>query len=613
MNFRAGRWLLVAVLVSAAGLAETAWAQTDQKRVLVLYSTRRDAQIAVVGDRELPRLLEQGLPTGLDYYSEFIDRSRFSQTDYHAAFRDFLQSKYHAERFDLVIAMDDIPIEFIDTYRDALFADTPVVFFSSRALPRRLANSTGLIAELDLASTLALATELQPDTRQVFVVTGASDAGRSYERAARVQLRTFESRVAITYLAGLPTKELEARLASLPQNAIVYYLLVERDGDNQNFHPLEYLSRVTAVANAPVYCWVDSAMDRGVVGGSLKDQVAQTRAVAALALRVLNGEPADRIPITSPDLNVRQLDWRQLRRWGISEARVPVGTVIRFREPSAWDRYKVYILAAATVLLAQTVLIAGLLVLRARRRQAEERIRDLGVRLLNAQETERARVARELHDDVSQQMALLEMDLEQLGGAVEGKAEGLAGEALHRARGIARSVHELSHRLHPAKLRLIGLVSALNGLQRELSQSGVRIRFTHEDVPKTLSSNLTLHLFRIVQEALQNAIKYSRAQLVDVHLRGLSNRIELTVVDDGVGFDVDAAWGKGLGLISMDERVEALGGVFEIRSKPGAGTELKVTVPLPEPAATASLDGSHVAAPEPEGGNRPIPYRADSA
>jgi signal transduction histidine kinase len=309
---------------------------------------------------------------------------------------------------------------------------------------------------------------------------------------------------------------------------------------------------------------------------------------------VLRGELADSIPTSSPDLNVTQVDWRQLRRWGISEARVPAGTLIRFREPSAWDRYTFYILIALAVVLAQTALIAGLLVQRTRRRQAEgqvrgsqtelrtsyERIRDLGSRLLNAQETERSRIARELHDDISQQMALLEIDLELLGGAVQGDAEGLAGEVLNRAQSIAKSVHDLSHRLHPAKLRLIGLVAALHGLQRELSQSHIAITFTHDNVPSTLPPELTLCLFRIVQEALQNAIKYSGAHQVSVHLSCSSDGLALTIVDDGVGFDVTAAWGKGLGLISIDERLEAIGGTFEIRSKPGAGTRLEVTVPF---------------------------------
>jgi signal transduction histidine kinase len=586
------RWLSMALLVVTVGPAE-AQVAAGQKQVLVLYSTRRDAQIVALGERELPRILDDGLEVAIDYYSEYLDRTRFPDPRYQEAIRDFLRHKYKGQRFDVIIAMQDIALEFVAENRDDLFPGTPVVFYADSAATRRVANSTGVIVELNLSGTLALAAQLQPDIQRVFVVTGAEASDREYESLARAQFRPFEARFTITYLAGLATDELSARLAALPAQSIVYYLIVNRDGAGVNFHPLEYLDRLAAVASAPIYCWVDSAMDHGVVGGSLKNQHAQTEAVGRLALRVLRGERADSIPTSWRDLNVNQVDWRQLRRWGIDLGRVPPGTVVMFQEPSVWDRYKVYIVAAAAVLVAQTTLIAGLLVQRTRRRQAEERmrgsqaelrasyerIRALGSRLLSAQDSERARIARELHDDISQQLALLAIDLELLSGA-EGDTEELAGGALTRAHGIARSVHDLSHRLHPAKLRLIGLVAALQALPRELSRSGVAIAFSQENVPATLAPDLTLCLFRIVQEALQNALKHSRAHEVSVHLAGGPDGLSLTIVDDGVGFDVEAAWAKGLGLVSMGERLEAIGGKLQIRSRPGDGTRVEATVPL---------------------------------
>src|SRR5262249_17783223 len=155
-----------------------------------------------------------------------------------------------------------------------------------------------------------------------------------------------------------------------------------------------------AVANAPTYSWVDSTIGRGVIGGHLKVQETETAAIARLALRVLRGEPADCVPLWIVDLNVPQIDWRQLRRWGISEARVPAGTLVRFREPTTWDRYHNYILGASTIVGLQSALIGLLIVQGVRRRQAEaevrggqaqlrasyDRIRDLGGRLLMAQE-----------------------------------------------------------------------------------------------------------------------------------------------------------------------------------------------------------------------------------
>jgi signal transduction histidine kinase len=325
----------------------------------------------------------------------------------------------------------------------------------------------------------------------------------------------------------------------------------------------------------------------------LKDQVAEAGAVGRVALRVLRGEQAESIPTLAVDLNTPQVDWRQLQNWGIRESRVPPGVQIKFRTPSAWGRYKTYIVSALAVLLAQTMLIAGLLVERTRRRQAEAHIRDLGSRLLRAQETERSRIARELHDDLGQQVALLTIQLELLTSSRLPDRE-MLGTALQRSHAIGRSLHSLSHRVHPASLRLVGLVPALHALQHELLGFKMAIAVTHENVPAGLSPDVTLCLFRVAQEAVQNALKHSGADAVLVHLRGQNDSLALTVTDSGVGFDVDAVAGKGLGLVSMRERLDPMGGTIEIHSEPGRGTRLEIRVPLrlpsfelePEPIGT---------------------------
>jgi signal transduction histidine kinase len=563
------------------------------KQVLTLYTLRRDSEFAVLGENQLPRILDDGLEENVDYYSEFIDLDRFTDPAYKQSFSEFLRQKYQGVRFDVVIAMQDAALEFVEANRDILFRDTSEIFLANRSGVRRSARSTGLILERNFAGTLQLIGRLQPDVKNVFVVIGAGADAPDAE-TARQQLQAFERGLHITYLAGLPTKDLEQRLTRLPEHSAVYYLFVSEDGAGVKFHPLSYLDRVVAAANAPTYCWVDSAMGRGIVGGSLYSQRAAIDRVGRLALRVLRGERPDDIPLTVLDLNVDQVDWQQLRRWGIDEARVPVGAVVNFRDPTTWDRYKVYILGALVLLLTQTALITGLLIQGARRRQAERRlrgsraklrssyhrIRDLGARLLHAQEAERSRIARELHDDISQRMALLTMDLQLMRVPGHNETARLAADALTRAQGIAKSVHDLSHRLHPARLRLVGLVPVLDQLRIELLGSGIDIEFTHENVPAVIPSDVMLCVFRIIQESLQNAIKYSNAKAVSVHVTGSADALTLRVVDNGDGFDIDAAWGRGLGLISMVERVEAIGGTFEIRSSRGAGTTLTATVPL---------------------------------
>ena len=424
-------WL--ALVCAPLILVDSAFAQgSAQKRVIVFNALRKDAPVPLSLDRDLQRIIGDGLSGGLDYYSESIDVARFPDGDYQVALREFLARKYHGRRFDLVIAVSETCLTFVEKNREALFPDTPIVSLVSPGT-RRSANSTVVFVRLDLSRTIALATKLQPDATNIFVVSGASDNDRFYEDLVRTQSEAFTGTLAFTYLSGLPMPDLEQQLRTLPPQSFVYHLLVTHDGAGRNYPPLETLDRVAAAANVPLYSFVELWLDHGLVGGSLISLERPAQLVAEQALRVLRGESADSIPTTEIDPNVDQVDWRQLRRWNISEARVPAGTAIKFREPTTWERYKLYIIGAVSVLLVQTMLIAGLLVHRRQRRQAEEgvlkseaelrssyaRIRDLARRLITAQEAERTRIARELHDDVGQQLALLSIELEQLGDSVQ--------------------------------------------------------------------------------------------------------------------------------------------------------------------------------------------------
>jgi signal transduction histidine kinase len=594
------RWPSLLLIVAAIGCSDVARAADRQRQVLVLHSNRRDAVISIVTDRELPRLLDGG--SGVDYYSEYIDRPRFSDPGYQTAFHDFLQHKYQGQRFDLVVAMQDNAIEFVKANRNALFVDTPVVFFANHD-PGPMANATGIVVQIRFEDSVEFATTLQPDVERVFVVSGAGPAEKAYEAEARTQFERDQPRLTFTYLSGLPTKDLESQLKVLPPKSIVYVLLVYQDGAGQNFHQREYVERVTAAAAAPTYSWVDSTIGYGVVGGSVLSLEKELDAIAMLARRVLNGEAAGAIPRSAPDVTVRQVDWRQLRRWNISESRLPPGTLVRFKEPDVWERFKRYIVGAVIVLVGQSLLIGGLLIQRTRRRQAEERTRDLGGRLLLAQEDERARIARELHDDVSQQLALLTLELDLLRTAAPGDADNCANDAFDRAQIIASSIHGVLRRLHPTRLKMLGLVAAIEGLCRDLSQPNFTIDFAHNNVPPALSDEIGLCLFRVAQEAIQNAMKHSEAHHASVQLHGDARQLKLMIGDDGVGFEVDAAWGAGLGLVSMRERLELVDGVLHIHSEPGGGAWLTAIVPVR--AIEAGADRAAHVRPEELAGNQP--------
>ena len=590
---------LLAVALTACVLAPLASAQdaNRSKQVLVLNSARQNEQFYVVSEREMPRLLTEGLGDGVDFYTEYFDVGRFPHPDYETVYLDFLRRKYKERRLDLLLVMGDPAADFVSRNRDVLFSGTPVVFYTLSPPPNPIANSTGLLNKLQFGPSIALALALQPDLEHVYVVVGTTALDRSRESQARAEFRAFEGRVEFTYLSGLVTKDLEARLRTLPPHSAVYYVVVSKDGAGELVQQMPYLSRVAAAANAPTYSWADVAVDAGIVGGWRRDQVAQMKAIATIALRVLRGERADDIPLSSPDTDVDAVDWRQLRRWGLDESRLPAGTRVLFREPSIWDQYQRYIVGAVVVMLAQTALIAGLLVQRAKRQRSAserelrgsqaklrvsyDRIRDLSRRLLGEQEAERARIARELHDDINQQLAILSIELDGLrSDQLQVHSAKRLSRAMETTQGISTSVRELSHRLHPSKLRLIGLVAALDNLRRDLSPPHLPIAFCHRNVPAEIDQNIALCVFRVAQEALGNAVKHSDAGHIWVDLTGGPSSVALTITDDGKGFDVNGPPNAGLGLISMRERVESVGGVLEIHATPASGTRLRVTVPI---------------------------------
>lgn len=214
--------------------------------------------------------------------------------------------------------------------------------------------------------------------------------------------------------------------------------------------------------------------------------------------------------------------------------------------------------------------------------QAE--IRKLAGCLMKAQEEERRRIARELHDDVSQELAALSISLSNIKLRLP-RSDALwdqVAQIQERAKEIAGSIRKLSHQLHPAILEHAGLGGALRFLIAEFSNSQ-QVRFDLR-LPEHLvptSDETAICIFRIAQESLRNISKHSRASHVDIELSATDGFINLLITDDGCGFDIDTARKQsGLGLISMAERVRQLQGLFDVRTKPGGGTSLRVRVPI---------------------------------
>jgi signal transduction histidine kinase len=595
VRMRARVVLALAAALYACTRAVPAEAQAASPRtVLTIHSGAENFPANPILDAGIrDRLADSDVP--IDYFTEYLESDLFPGEEALLAFRDYLRRKYQGRTIDVVIAMTDTSLRFILNHRGELFPDAPVVFFGVAGPGETIRHVgggvTGIRIGVAYAETLKLALTLHPSTQRVFVVAVGSDE-RTLEYV-RAEFSVFSRQVSITYLTEATVPLLLSTVRTIPQGSVILYIWQSQTDRGRVMYSDAVARLVADAASVPVYGTSDLYIGTGVVGGVMRRTRETGTRLGDMALRVLAGTRPQDIPIETARV-MPVFDWRQVQRWGIDPSRLPPGSKIEYREPTAWERYQFYIVGVVTALVAQAALIAGLVIQRTRRRKAEqetrrsqaalhasyEKIHDLGSRLLNAQDDERSRIARDLHDDISQQLAVLTIDLTRWGRTAQ-TAETVAAEALKRAEDIGASVRELSHRLHPATLRVMGLVDAVNGLKKELLHPGVTITFTHEGVPPTLPPDLTLCLFRVVQEALQNASKHSQARNVSVDLTGTSDGIALTIVDDGVGFDVDAAWRRGLGLISVRERVEAIGGTFGLRSSPGAGTRLKVSVPVP--------------------------------
>ena len=364
------------VLLLGVGLAAPAAAQ---HRVLLLYDERTDLPGLAVLDAGLARNLAAGSPGAVEVYREAMDLSRFPSDRHRLLLKDYLRDKYADKRIDVVIPVLGPALDFALAHGPEVFPGAAMVFcgidrreLDARRLPPTV---TGVILKREFAPTLELALRLHPGTRHVVHVAGSSDFDRRLVDAARAEYREAGHETAVEYLLGLPLPDLLDTLAHLPPKTVVLFSTMFADRTGRPYVTHEVVAQVAAAANAPVYGFVDQYLGRGIVGGHLYSLDAHGEEAARIALRLLAGTPASAIPPVERPVSTDIFDWRQLRRWGIDERRLPADAVVRYRRVSPWERYRTTILTTAAVLLLQSALIAALLVERRVRRRAQTALR----------------------------------------------------------------------------------------------------------------------------------------------------------------------------------------------------------------------------------------------
>lgn len=584
------RWLAPTVgslvlVVSAAGASTS-----TPRRVLLLHAFGLDVApfSAVASGFRTALARELGAPVDLDEVT--LDAGRFDDARYRAALVELLEDRVAAHPVDLVVTNGAPATAFVGEYRERLFPGVPVVIAGGdpRLVPSRFLRSDTLwVAQrVDLPGMVEDILQLRPDTTKIAVVFGSSAHERFWEGEFRREFAPFAGRVEFTWLTGLPLDQVVSRCAALPPRSFVLFVFLIVDAEGLPYGQDTALTRLRQSANAPIFGYFASALGKGIVGGRLYQDTELGAQSGRAAAHLLRGEK----PAWAPTLVIGDptptYDSRELRRWGISEARLPPGSVVLFRQPTVWQRHWRWITAVVTFVLLQTGLIAVLLLNRAKRREAEGALREFGRGLIRSQEEGRSRLARELHDDVTQRLARLAIDV----GLVERDPGHLQVAAAMRpireelAR-LSEDVHTLAYRLHPSILEDLGLAATLRAEAERFScQHGVAAEVTLTGLPEVVPPEPALCLYRVTQEALRNVARHAGARTVHVSLRGRDGGLQLAVHDDGAGFapEITSASRKGLGLRSMRERVRLLRGTIDIESAPGRGTTVAAWVPLPK-------------------------------
>jgi len=698
------RTLLLFLGVLTHSLTCHAAGQPSPKNVLVLFSgINSDNQFLDI----IEPVIRARVPRPITFYDAYLiyDPDEEKRTRSWPSEAEIFRSTYARVKLDLVIAISAPAIDFAMQYRDEIFPGVPIVItqVDRREIEGRIGpGMTGLTIQMGIGETIDLALRLQPDTKAVAVV---SDPESTWLAITHSELLRRADKAREIDFVEAPSSNLLKQIAALPPDTIVLFQL-SPDSARSDFGAWNVLDGVAQ--RFPTYsAWPTLCLNHGCIGGAY-GSTKQITSTGEIAARVLLGDRPEDIPIVSSPVHAT-VDWRQLRRWHIPESALPMGTEVLYREPTFWQRYKAYAIAAFAVIAIQSLLIVGLLWQRARKRKAEAVLREseerfrvmadttpaliwmcddagkvsylnapwlaftgsdpndgyadmwiaymhpddltntwdtflkalknrqpfsnqcrlrrrdgayrwlfsvasprvngdgsfagfigssiditdqkmaqealekLSGQLIDAQEKERSRLARELHDDICQRLAMLSLKIERVSKTDSRLSDADQLEQIwQQCSKLAGDVQALSHELHPSILDNLGLATAVKSYCREVSeQNGVLVALSDGNIPSCLSREVSLSVFRVVQEALRNAVKYSGQKHFEVRLQEISGQLELEVSDRGVGFDATKTKnGGGLGLVSMAERIYQVNGTFNIDSQPNAGTRICVRVPL---------------------------------
>ncbi len=373
---------LNSIFTLAAALALTGGARAIAQpprptRILLLYQQQAEAPQMVEFTRRLRVTIQNELSSPVEFYQESLDLDRFATTERVSRLAPYFEDKYRGFAIDAVVPIGGRALEFATDHLSGVLPGAPVVFAlaavpqtNPSALPP---NVTGRLAVASrFEPTLSMALGLQPDAEQVVVVGGASAADSVSVAAVNTAISDMSDTIRVSFLQGLALDSLLVKLRALPKRSVVILANFRRDGLGQVFDPVDIVGSMSRASAAPMYTQLRSYIGEGVVGGFVTRFDDEGMRTGRLVVRVLQRRPGEPMPPLEIVDNSFVADWRQLRRFGLSEDRLPQGTDVLFREPTAWERYRTAALIALGLIAAESVLIGLLLLERRRRKLSQE-------------------------------------------------------------------------------------------------------------------------------------------------------------------------------------------------------------------------------------------------
>jgi PAS domain S-box-containing protein len=348
------------------------------KNVLILHALESNVPIFELTDRGIRIALDSGGMSIRNQFFEYLDLARNPGPEYRELLADLMRLRYGHRKIDLVITLYPEALLFAIKEGKTIFPEVPIVAlylplgFEQPQTDRRIIRQ---FVTPDMKGTLEIALNLVPGAKRVYVVSGANPVDRSFENRARMDFKEWEGRLEFRFLSDLPLEEILATVSSAPPETIVFLMGFAADVTGKNYTTREVGRRLAEVSSVPVFGLWDVALGYGIAGGSLSSfEYVGTRA-GELALDILRGtQNPENIPDVLQVPHLDMFDWRQLRRWNLSESALPKGSIVVNREFTFWD-LEYYIIGSLAFIVGQSFLIAGLLLQRRRKRSAEESLR----------------------------------------------------------------------------------------------------------------------------------------------------------------------------------------------------------------------------------------------